>query len=250
MKMAFKGGLIPDDDDQENQGPEDEDHHHALGHSVDIPDECTVKGKWSDVRNLPESFDYRDQEVVSPVKNQGFCGSCWLFAALAGIESAFMLKYKEVSSSSSSSSSGPAGPSAFARMAEEDPTRLEAVKLLSNKSLPLSFSEMYTMDCLRKDHYRDPCEGGQPAKVFGASLKRGTVLTESADPYVPSNVSNRLPQVSTAYQFINRYQKLIKPLSSQTQTAAPTTPPPSSPEPTATAERTSQSETMTASNSF
>ncbi len=249
MKMAFKGGLIPDDDDQENQGPEDEDHHHALGHSVDIPDECTVKGKWSDVRNLPESFDYRDQEVVSPVKNQGFCGSCWLFAALAGIESAFMLKYKEVSSSSSSSS-GPAGPSAFARMAEEDPTRLEAVKLLSNKSLPLSFSEMYTMDCLRKDHYRDPCEGGQPAKVFGASLKRGTVLTESADPYVPSNVSNRLPQVSTAYQFINRYQKLIKPLSSQTQTAAPTTPPPSSPEPTATAERTSQNETMTALNSY
>ena len=39
---------------------------------------------------LPEKFDLRKYGWVSPVKNQGFMGACWVFGNLAALESALM----------------------------------------------------------------------------------------------------------------------------------------------------------------
>lgn len=46
--------------------------------------------------SIPDTWDWRSLNVISPVKYQGSCGSCWAFSANGAIEAHHAIKYNEI----------------------------------------------------------------------------------------------------------------------------------------------------------
>jgi C1A family cysteine protease len=69
------------------------DHEkHAKGHSKPkdfVPNAPVYQPKRA--RRSPASIDWRTTEAVTPIKNQGQCGSCWAFSATEAVESQLAL---------------------------------------------------------------------------------------------------------------------------------------------------------------
>ena len=75
-----------DDNNEANSGA----RSRSKRQDVTVDPICFPKNKSS----LPQKFDWRSMGKVTPAKYQGSCGSCWAFASIASLESAYLIKGK------------------------------------------------------------------------------------------------------------------------------------------------------------
>ena len=95
--------------------------------------------------NLPESVDWVKAGAVTPVKNQGQCGSCWSFSTTGALEGAYYNTYGTLT----------------------------------------SFSEQQLVDCDNRKHGGKDmgCNGGLMDNAFSWIEKNGGLCTEADYPY-------------------------------------------------------------------
>uniref|UniRef100_A0AC35GMV7 Peptidase C1A papain C-terminal domain-containing protein n=1 Tax=Panagrolaimus sp. PS1159 TaxID=55785 RepID=A0AC35GMV7_9BILA len=65
--------------------------HHSKSSTFRVK-RSVFDGKNDSAALVPAYEDYRSDGYVSPVKDQGQCGSCWAFAAAAAIESQYLIR--------------------------------------------------------------------------------------------------------------------------------------------------------------
>lgn len=131
----------------------------------------TFEGGTVPSSDLPTNWSWVEQGIVPPVKDQGQCGSCWAFSAVAAMEGAYNFRNKNGNGSSACTSKcGPQNVSCC------------------------SFSEQQVADCTRGG--KDTCDkGGEPHDGIMNIVNRGVIATESEYPYV-SGKTGKLTQCS------------------------------------------------------
>jgi C1A family cysteine protease len=125
-------------------GMDSDDFRGYLGYSA--PVESVGDSLVVDSANSLESVDWVKRGAVTPVKDQGQCGSCWSFSTTGALEGAYFVAYGKLE----------------------------------------SFSEQQLVDCdtLRNGGRDHGCNGGLMDNAFSWIEKNGGLCIESEYPYV------------------------------------------------------------------
>jgi len=91
------------------------------------------------LKDIPSDFDWRDYGVVSPVKSQGHCGSCWTFSTVGALESHYYI----------------------------------------STATRVNFSEQVLVDCAREEYDCYGCKGGLPSYAFNFIRDHGLATNET-----------------------------------------------------------------------
>lgn len=105
--MQFRGGHVPRGSRKVGRGASNDERRRNLRSATLDNESASERDEYSfathpmskdfDINTLPESFDWRQQlpGSVGPVKDQGFCGSCWAFSFISALESHWYIAHNQ-----------------------------------------------------------------------------------------------------------------------------------------------------------
>jgi len=127
----------------------------------------------------PESVDWTTKGVVTPVKNQGQCGSCWSFSATGAMECQYAIKTGTLN----------------------------------------SLSEQELVDCAGRSYGCDGCNGGQMTGAMEYAAKEGGLCSEEEYKYTARDGTCKASSCGKKYDANKGYKAVTKHSSSALESA-------------------------------